>query len=94
MNSIVNEQAVDALVGAARAAARYLPEPVADGVDFVQSLMRAGDLETGAISGETRELIEKQIQLQQEMLQVTLLSNIERTRHETNMAPARNVRLT
>lgn len=94
MDSSFVRSAAAATLAGIRSASRYLPEPVARGVDFAASLARANSLETEAIGGDTQELINRQIELQQEMLQVTLYSNLERTRHETRMAPARNIRLT
>ena len=94
MEPNVIRSAVHAATSGARVATRYLPEPLSRGVDFLTSLARSGRLDTSAIPGDTQELINRQIELQQEMLQVTLFTNLERTRHETQMAPARNIRLT
>ena len=85
--------AVNAVAAGARSISRYMPEPVARGIDFVESMAGANAPDTSAISSNTRELINQQIELQREMLQVTLFSNLERTKHETQMAPARNIRL-
>lgn len=84
---------VEAVRAGAQTATRFMPEPVARGVDFVASLGRARSLSTEGMSSDTADLINRQIELQKEMLQVTMFSNLERTRHETRMAPARNIRL-
>lgn len=81
------------VISTAGDALRYLPEPASGAANFLQSIAKVSAGDTSAISGDTGELINKQIELQREMLQVTLFSNVERTRHETSMAPARNVRL-
>ncbi len=39
------------------------------------------------------ELLDKQIEMQEQMMLVSLFSNIERTRHETRMAAVRNMRI-
>ena len=72
----------------------YLPEPLASGVDAAQKAVGAKDgTVTVDISPEYQDLINKQIQAQTELQQVTFLSNIERTNHEARMAPVRNIRL-
>lgn len=74
---------------------KYLPEPVARGVDFAASLVRAksdGDV-TVNLSPEYQALIEKQIEVQTQVQQATFASNIERANHETRMAPIRNMRV-
>jgi hypothetical protein len=71
---------------------RYLSEPAASGVDFAESLVGAKSDVTVDISPEYQELINKQIEVQTELQNVTFLSNIERTNHETRMAPVRNIR--
>jgi hypothetical protein len=91
MNSI--GQITESITTGLKSATRYMPEPVAKGLDLIQSLGRTGAIDTSAIPSDTKDLIDRQIQLQQEMLQVTLFTNLERTRHETQMAPARNIRL-
>lgn len=72
---------------------QYLPEPVARGVDFASSLARAKDDLTLNLSPEYQALIEKQMEVQTEVQQATFASNIERSKHETRMAPVRNLRV-
>ena len=45
------------------------------------------------ISPEYRDLIAMQMQVQQEMLNVTMVSNIEKSKHESRMAAVRNIRV-
>lgn len=92
MDGITLETAVNSIASGARTATRFMPEPFSQGVDFVQSLARAG-LGVSGIGDSPESIINQQIELQQEMLQITLYSNLERTKHETKMAPARNIRL-
>jgi hypothetical protein len=44
-------------------------------------------------SSETSMLLSQQMALQMEMQRFSMASNIERTRHEMNMTPVRNMRL-
>ena len=81
------------VVQTAENAARYLPEPIASGVEFAASLARAGSDSTIDISPAYQDLINKQIETQMELQQVSFISNIERSEHETRMAAVRNVRV-
>ena len=80
------------MVQTAENAARYLPEPVASGVEFAASLSRVGSSTTVDISPAYQDLINKQIETQAELQQVTFISNIERSQHEIRMAAVRNLR--
>jgi ABC-type methionine transport system permease subunit len=57
----------------------------------------AGSAVSGAITGgglgEYAALLEMQREMQRELLTVTMLSNIERSKHEGKMAFARNIRV-
>jgi acyl transferase domain-containing protein len=83
----------DAVMKMAGRAARYLPEPVASGASFLGSLSEAKSSNTVDISPQYQELLEKQIQAQSELQQVTFTSNIERSQHESRMAAVRNIRV-
>lgn len=73
--------------------AQHLPEPIAQGVDFASSLARAASNTTTLdVSPAYQELIDKQIETQMELQQVSFVSNIERSQHETRMAAVRNIR--
>ena len=80
---------------AATETARYLPEPVASGVDFAGKLLSGGSggVTDAGVATNYQELINKQIETQVELQQVTFLSNIERSQHETRMAAVRNIRV-
>lgn len=45
------------------------------------------------VDGDYASLLQQQIELQHQMMQVTMISNVERTRHETSMASVRNMRV-
>ena len=92
MQGVSTERTIDSFVQGLRTFTRSMPEPVSKGVDFVGSLARAGFGVTG-VGDSSESILQQQIELQKEMLQITLFSNLERTRHETKMAPARNIRL-
>ena len=85
----------------ASAAARYLPEPAVTGVglfqDAVELIKDVGSTVadgSAALGGASSyDLIQMQIQAQQEMQAVTMVSNIEKSKHESKMAAIRNVRV-
>jgi hypothetical protein len=81
---------------------RYLPKFQGNGWNtFGQALKAAanlggsilGDATTGVVDREFMDLIDQQMEMQYEMQQVSMLSNIERSEHEAKMAPIRNIRL-
>ena len=86
---------IDDVLSAAEGPAMLLPEPVSRGIDFARSLLKEGDASTSVvdISPEYRDLINKQIETQMELQQVSLVSNIERSKHEARMAAVRNIRV-
>ncbi len=45
------------------------------------------------VSPEYSSMIQAQVEMQEQMMKVTLITNVERTRHETKMAPVRNTRV-
>jgi hypothetical protein len=47
----------------------------------------------GLAGGDLTSLLNMQIQIQQQMQVVSMVSNVERSRHETEMAPIRNMRV-
>ena len=75
---------------------RIMPEPKSN---LAQTLFSAakGLVEGGAslsgIDSKYSSLIEKQMEMQEQMMLVSLVSNVEKTRHETRMAPVRNLRV-
>lgn len=77
---------------------RFIPEPASRvGIDFRSALSAASSVVSGGtfpgIDGDYAELLNKQIEMQQQMQLVTMQSNIEKSRHETQMAPVRNIRV-
>ena len=84
----------------AGAAARYLPEPAATGVGLFRDVMdsvRGVSSDIGGVSttasGDIGSLIQLQIDAQQEMQAATMISNLEKSKHESKMAAIRNVRV-
>ncbi len=80
---------------------RVAPEPASSfgalmrgvattGLNIARAVIPGGD----AIgSQDLTGLLTMQIQIQQEMQTVSMISNVERSRHETEMAPIRNMRV-
>lgn len=78
---------------------RFIPEPkTSASVSFRTVLSGAAALIKGGVGAATgveplyQSLLDKQIEMQLQMQLVTLESNIEKSRHETQMAAIRNVR--
>jgi hypothetical protein len=82
-------------------AASYLPEPKSNISVAVET---AGDIIStvgqsviggvpSAISGNYAELLQLQIQYQMLMQTTSMISNVEKSRHETKMTPIRNIRV-
>ncbi len=85
----------------ARALARLLPEPKSRVAKTFGSVLSglgsaigagASALTGGAIQSDYAELINKQIEVQQQMMLVSFVSNMEKSKHETEMAAVRNIR--
>ena len=45
------------------------------------------------LNGDYSSLLAAQMQMQKEMMVVSMISNVEKSRHETQMAPVRNIRV-
>lgn len=79
---------------------RFLPEPQSRLSSIFSSILQsvggiaksATGLFTGVDSGYV-ELLNKQIETQQQMQVVSMESNVEKSKHETQMAAIRNVRV-
>lgn len=79
----------------------YSPEPAVTGVgifnDALNIISDVGQTVVGGIStsglGEFQDLINTQIQVQKEFQAVSLVSNIEKSVHESKMAAIRNIRV-
>lgn len=81
--------------------ARYLPEPAATGVGMFRDVMRAvrtlSDEAIGGVDpapvGDFAELIQLQLEAQAEMQTTTMVSNVEKSKHESKMSAIRNIRV-
>jgi hypothetical protein len=90
---------IDSLAATAPTLGRFISQPrnslgtsfqrVMDGVSGV---VRA-TTQIAGVDGDYAGLLSQQIELQQQMLKVSLVSNVERTRHETSMSAVRNMRV-
>jgi len=97
-NSISN----NSLLGnVSSAAARYLPEPASTGMGLFKDVMNAvrgaaggfiGGVPTSS-TGDFADLIALQIEAQEKMQTTTMLSNIEKSKHESKMSALRNIRV-
>ncbi len=83
---------------------RFIPEPksstavsfksVMDGLQkVVTTAADVGDGVAGRLDPSYQDLLEKQIEVQKQMLVLSMLSNVEKSKHETQMAPVRNIRV-
>lgn len=79
---------------------RFIPEPKSrlapsfSGIlNGVRSLMGSAASSALGINPDYQDLLNKQIEVQTQMQLVTLESNLEKSRHETQMAAVRNVRV-
>ena len=99
-NSITNLNGISALTSAGSSLLRFIPEPrnragavfrgLLDGVSGTLSGLGA---DVGALPGDLIGLLDKQIEVQMQMQTVSLVSNIEKSKHETEMAAIRNMRV-
>ena len=71
----------------------FLPQPLPSGVSFASQLLGGQSSQMVDISPSYQALIDKQIQVQLEQQQITMVSNVEKSRHESRMAAVRNVRV-
>lgn len=80
---------------------RFMPEPKNRlGANFqgilsstLSALSSAGPAVIPGLDGSYVQLLNKQIEAQQQMQLVSMESNIEKSKHETQMAAIRNVRV-
>ena len=85
---------------------RFIPTPEKSGVfnsilgvarsalSLVPGASRSiGFTDPSGISPDFQSLIELQLQAQKEMMLVSMVSNVEKSKHETQMAPVRNIRV-
>ena len=82
-------------------AAQYLPEPATTTGSTFSSFLDAAKSATSTalstassyVTGDFAELLQMQIQAQEEMQAVSMVSNIEKSKHESRMAAVRNIRV-
>jgi len=82
-------------------AAKYLPEPSVSGAGLFKDVLEVASSVGGAVVGgvpnaslgDFGELISLQIEVQKELQSASMVSNVERSRHESKMAPIRNIRV-
>ncbi len=82
------------------AASSYLPEPSSTGVGLFHDALNTAASVVGEIGGVSTEvtgglseLLQTQMQFQMEMAAINLVSNIERSKHESKMSVIRNIRV-
>lgn len=75
--------------------AQFIPEPQSSAAIWKRALQGVASTLSGAagLSPEYQDLLQQQIEIQQQMQLVTLESNLEKSRHETQMAAIRNMRV-
>lgn len=78
---------------------RYIPQPRGSSnmsyrsvSNAVGGVMRSAAAGVSGVDGDYLALINKQIEVQEQLQLVSLHSNIEKSKHETRMAAVRNVR--
>lgn len=96
----MNNLAYRSVQSISSAAKQYLPEPAINGVGMLKDTLKIASNITGSVNpidfgglGEFKDLIQMQLDAQKEMQQTSMLSNIEKSKHETSMAPIRNIRV-
>ena len=79
---------------------RFIPEPASRAGEAFRSVLSGVASMAGramsalpSAEGDYGQLLALQIQMQQEMQRVSMESNIEKSRHETQMAAIRNIRV-
>lgn len=91
---------IDPINNAALPLGEFQPEPETTArLDFTGLLKMAGGIANNVAAGEVpgldapyQELLNKQIEVQQQMMLMSMSSNIEKSKHETQMAAVRNIR--
>lgn len=98
MSSISKLASAGAIISGG-ALGRFIPEPKNKagsgfgGVLKSLSGLASGALGAAGIPTEYNDLISKQIEIQNQMQMVSLQSNLEKSKHETEMAAIRNIRV-
>lgn len=79
-------------------ASYYSPEPLASTFRAISRTVRTSeDNSVGGVSldlnGDFLSLLQQQIEVQLELQSVSMVSNIEKSKHESKMAAIRNIRV-
>ena len=103
MDSITGLSLINSAGSVVSSLGRFIPKPRTSGASFTTtiqdigtSLVNVGAAATG-LGGELdplyQGLIQMQLDAQKQMLLMSTVSNIEKTKHETQMVAARNIRV-
>ena len=97
---------MSAISSALKTAESYLPEPATSGIgvfkDIWQTALNVGGSVLGSavngnvsqmLNGSSSDLIASQVEMQKEMQVTSMVSNIEKSKHESKMAAIRNIRV-
>lgn len=89
---------ISRITGAASALLHFAPEPRSrSGFGQILNGLQSAVSEAGegldGVNPVFVDLLEKQLQAQYEMQVVSMESNVEKSKHETQMAPIRNIRV-
>ncbi len=96
--SDLRPQRVSDIIANSAGLSQFLPTPKSRKGIFsavmngVKSLVSTGVSAFSGVNPEYADLINKQIEVQTQMQLVSLYSNIEKSKHETQMAAVRNIR--
>lgn len=77
---------------------RFVPQPKTSfGQTLINTIRGVAGVASGAlgysgIQPEYTQLIQQQLEVQKQMQLVSLISNVEKSKHETQMAAVRNIR--
>lgn len=96
----LSNSATGATAELSSSAQEYTPEPAVTGTGMFSDVMDAvGTVAEAGLSGiplsmagDYAPLLALQLKMQQELEATTMLSNIEKTKHEAKMASIRNIR--
>lgn len=99
MSKVGNVSGTGAMI-AGGSLGRFIPEPKSSaGLSFGGVLKSLGGLASGVagsvagINPEYMDLLQKQMEVQTQMQLISMHSNIEKSKHETEMAAIRNIRV-
>ena len=100
MDSITGISLINTAGSVVSSLGRFIPKPRTSARSFstvVQdvgsTLSDAGSSLVGGLGSDLSGMLQLQIEAQKQMLIMTTVSNIEKTKHETQMVAARNIRV-